>query len=189
MCYNFRVYLDLHLKKEVIFLIRNGWIFPNGSECELFNSNDSFKEILMCFCRGYRFRDLQKSMQLQKDATILTADDSVAHQWPFIASIIFAVKKLNWIAILNYSDELVIVYSGLEWQKPLIEPYLQHQKVNCYSFGTCEKVVRDYNYLSTILNGERRFLSSGVEFRYDGTDNEDYYVVDNKIRPAPWSKD
>lgn len=75
-----------------------------------------------------------------------------------------------------------------KWQKPLIEPYLQHHNVNCYLFGTYKGVVWDHNCLSAILNGERRFLSSGEEFNYDGTNNEDCYIFDNIISPEPWSR-
>ncbi len=168
-------------------MIQNGWIFPDGSECEIHNTADSYKDITVCFCRGYRFCNVQKSIELQQELQDLLDSDTIVSDWQFISSLIYSVKKLHWIAIMSYGkDQTVILHSSLDWQKPIIEEYKKSRLTECCSFGYVDADLEECDILSIILNGERRFSESGEEFRYDGTDEEDYFIdADGQILPVP----
>lgn len=143
----------------------------------------------MCFCRGLRFQDLEESIVIQKEIQNIFNSDNIVPCWRLIVSVVYSVKKFNWIAVLTWNkDYTVVIHSDLDWQKPIVEEYKKLQNAETCSFRSRCVIPQDCDVLSAIMNGNRRYLISGEEFKYDGTDAKDYFFDENHQKhPAPWS--
>lgn len=166
-------------------MIETGWIFPDGTEFSCggysFIMHDYAVE---AFIRGLRFHDLEIKKQIEKEI-----DDLLWKYGTLDAYEDYAIRRLGWIKV-GTSLLRDIKYAGYDWQSNLIFPYEEQGYFpNNMYYSSSSYLPINCNILLTIKNGGIRYDVSGKQYRYDGTDENDYYFDDNGNRCiANWSK-
>lgn len=166
-------------------MMESGWIFPDGTEYVCGGDNLVIHALAVKkFIRGLRFQDLEVKKRIEKEI-----DDFYWQHGSLNLYLNYAINRLGWIKV-GSSIWHDIQYAGYDWQPDLVKPYeeigyqLKNRLLSSSSF-----LPVNCDILLAIRNGEEHYHSSGEEYRYDGTDEDDTYVDKNgQFCIAPWSK-
>ena len=166
-------------------MIETGWIFPDGTEYSCGGDSFTIHELVVEeFIRGLRFQDLDIKKQIEKEINDLFWKHGSRDLYEN-----YAICRLGWIKV-GTSVWHDIKYAGYDWQFNLIFPYAEqgYSPHNMY-YSSSLYLPINCNILLAIKNGDKRYDDSGKQYRYDGTDENDYYFNENGNRCiANWSK-